>query len=472
MTGRKNMAERALNGSQTRKLYELLATLRYNQERVPLIEILLKDFLLNPNKDIGKLIEDSKEKSSFSSLFKEQDTILSSSIPDLDAISYIEQRYGKYNEIFRKKYGIGLDTTFSMPLMIMLRCINKAKELNFKGGMYIFQNKEEYGNLDFFKLPSEDYINKWKKVITFTKDELKGIGNVSAIINYKALDFFCFTLEELDEDRSLRFQEFPILKINDKYTIVNQKYLLRYLPQKFEILLKDCEEYNRDKGKVFEKMALELLEKIPNSKLTKNIKYGDYELDAILQLSDYSWFVECSSRCPSINSLKGDKRSVLTDLKRSILKCVNQAKRAIEHIDDKEISKYVESNRKVGIIIILEGIYPNLTWTNVFDPIELNCPVRIFIINYFDLQKIMKEKEINYFKDFLVWRTQENMPIKCMDEADYWGYYFDRYHMNDRLFKKAFKLAQSKQMKIFYISARFNDKTYLSKIANEHLPNL
>ena len=63
-------------------------------------------------------------------------------------------------------------------------------------------------------------------------------------------------------------------------------------------------------------MALDLLEKVPYSKLEgRNIFYGKqhYELDGLLTLRKSTWFIECKSRNLSPDSLRGDRKKIDKD---------------------------------------------------------------------------------------------------------------------------------------------------------------
>jgi hypothetical protein len=84
------------------------------------------------------------------------------------------------------------------------------------------------------------------------------------------------------------------------------------------------------------------------------------------------------------------------------------------------------------------------------------------VFNYFDLRTIINQHDARLFEDFLIWRSQKNMPIYAFDECDYWAFYTNM--RMDKNFKKGFKLAQEKDNLILYISERFNDKSHLFNI--------
>ena len=90
--------------------------------------------------------------------------------------------------------------------------------------------------------------------------------------------------------------------------------------------------------------------------------------------------------------------------------------------------------------------------------------VPTYVINWFDLRMLLDQPGTDQFEEFLIWRTIQPMPVVCADEKDYWAYYFDHYAVEPK-FREVFRVMQEKELKSFYISARFNNKDYLENMA-------
>jgi hypothetical protein len=177
-----------------------------------------------------------------------------------------------------------------------------------------------------------------------------------------------------------------------------------------------------------------------------------------------TWFIECKSRDISPESLLGDSKKIAKDIERAIEDSLKQGTRAIKYKDTKYFSRYKIKNR-VGILIIIEGIFPNIRLPNIpgiSNPLDA-CEYPVCVFNYFDLKLILEQPDANMFEEFLIWRSQKNMPIYAFDECDYWGFFNDRYRQNKEV-KKMFKLNQDYNQTIIYSSPRFNNKNYLNKI--------
>ena len=146
-------------------LYKICATLKYNTERIPILETILKNFLIKFPKEFdikreaSKLNKKRKNKlkpTTISSeyllskhFFAGQDFLLSSSILFTNSLDYVQKRYFSYNQIFKKKYGFDISLLSLVSMIITELMVNKAKKLNFKGETYCYETKEEYIDLGF-----------------------------------------------------------------------------------------------------------------------------------------------------------------------------------------------------------------------------------------------------------------------------------------------------------------------------------
>ena len=336
------------------------------------------------------------------------------------------------------------------------------------------------------------FIDKWTKIITVTKDEI--IQSIShsfynltgemidaeTIAGFQnALDALSFSCEAFIYQKSINLKDTPLLKVGqDKYILLGNNYLVSALPYRCEKALNKCKVYRENKGKLFEKIVLKLFTSTYGSNFHQNIKYGSYELDGLLNLSHTSWFIECSSHPPNISSEFSDEVKLFDDFRKSVIKCQDQGKRAIEHAADDEY-KNSSLKEKKGIIVIIDEHYPNISdaeykyFEEIGKSINKSLPEQFknqipkieyprYVINYFELETIIEQPDAYLFEEFLEWRTQDNMPISCSDELDYWDYFTKM--LNDKQREKEFRICQERHHIIQYIGNRFNNKSYLNKI--------
>ncbi len=291
-----------MKDSSLKILYDICAILKYNTERTEILEKLIKKVILEEpeildiKEELKKMVASESISLSADSMFKLQDTLLTLSVPSTDARAYIEQRYFPYEKTFFKNYGFSIVSVSAIADAILLACVEKAKKLRFYGACYQFRSKEEYADKCFVEFPENSYIEKWKSIITFNKDDILSLFSEALVSQEfkekldEMINLFSFTKQDLQNNPELRFQEKPIFRISeDKFILIAPYYLIKNMPQKHELLLRKCQEYLNTKGKVFENMALNLLESLPKSELHKNIVYNEFELDGILNLENTSW---------------------------------------------------------------------------------------------------------------------------------------------------------------------------------------
>jgi hypothetical protein len=401
-----------------------------------------------------------------SDLFRDYDSIITTGLSPDTIIDYIQERYSPYESIFQERYGIPL-SIFIYLIFSLLFFITKKPEVKIILPKYQFETKEDYANLKFIAYPSKQYIDAYKKVFTVDIDEFKNsITSAARDFLENFISLYSFNIDKVNQKEDFRIKEFPLLYIDKKLIFVDPSVYLCYLHHKIHLLLNGCKNYDSKKGRVFERIALNLLERIPYSKLEdRNISYKGYELDGLINLRRSTWFVECKSRNINSESLLGDITKILKDVEKAIKDSIQQGERAIDNKNCNELSKY-EIKRINGIIIILEGIFPNIRLPKIIEKNLINCNYPVCIFNYFELKKILEQKDSHVFEEFLIWRSQKNMPVYAMDECDYWAY-FNNYRKNKEL-KKAFRLAQERNITIIYNSARFNNKDYLSKLVKDN----
>lgn len=464
------------------ELYKILATLNYNNERRKLLEELLKQFLVDidieidivskhrdmfdEKRELDKLDSDEKEEKHLKSEWFKQECLLLSNIPH-EYIPEYTIKFSPFSKDFEKIYGFNMDFMWLFSFKLIEYIEFKKYMIQFEDDVYEFNSKEEYSDLGFTALPPTDYVEKWSNVITFDVSELKRIfsGIISGYDIELILEILCLT-EIPGDGRKIYLPFTPMLRIDsDMVVLLTPWYLTRALPSIYENLFKKSKKYLDHKGKTFEKLAQNTLKALPFKAIAFNVNYGnkgEYETDAIVKLNNSLWVAEVTSHPPSSKSLKGDWKSIERDLERSINKCMRQGKRYLKYVNGVHFLYFSEKAKTRGIFIIVDGVYPQL---NLNMAIEFFAHEKepIYIINWFDLRTLIDQPEINQFEGFLSWRTQQPMPIICFDEKDYWAFYFDRF-VKDKEIRKGFEKMQRDEVKLFYISHRFNNKKHLEKI--------
>ncbi|MEO0199489.1 MAG: hypothetical protein ABIL91_07950 [candidate division WOR-3 bacterium] len=419
------------------------------------------------NKRILPLKSSRNDKNFLKSEWFKQRCVLLHNIPQLFIPEYLIMKFNPFSESFKNKFGFNIQSLWLFSFKLLEYLNFKKYVTNFKDEVYKFKSKEEYADLGFVAVPPALYIEKWKNVITNSISELERVlsGLLSSYELKEVVETFSISWDNLDENKiEINFSLKPLLKINDDTLIVlNPEYLTRALPVKCEQLFKDIKEYRDAKGKTFEATAQATLKMLPFKSLSFNVEYGaGYEADAILEFEKSVWFVEVTSHPPSDKALEGDLNAIKRDLKRSIIKCIKQGKRCFDYSTTQPLSTFFAKRKINGILVIVDGIYPQLNLNNYVSFFKEKMP--IYVINWFDLRTLAEQPEIGYFEDFLLWRTQQPMPIISFDEKDYWAFYFDRYIQDERM-RETFRIMQEKNINAFYISYRFNNKEYLENLA-------
>jgi len=488
-----------------RELARLIAIRLYNSERNILTANLIVDFLINPNfkrsETISRVLDNDKNEIKIGDLFINNDHIVTSGISFDEVFKYLPLRYGVYAEAFFSKYKISLVSVLFFSVELLKIAFREVKD--FK--VYKYASKQDYANREFLANPPESLVDSVymgfmnvadiKKELAVQIDEMNvAFTKIAQKHNIKSklrefqipqishfakfLELFAFDLDKVSS--KLRIREFPFFIEDNKIAVVDKNFF-QYIPQKLHFLLTQTKSFSSKKGDVFEKISQDLLKIVQYGKLEPNINYEDFssgklcELDGLLNLRRSTWFVECKSRNVSSKALQGDFNKITDDLKRGITKGIEQAERAIANKKNPKISCFGVKPR-IGIMIVTEGIFPNEshlrlvgltkgTIDEVLHPKYSKYPLITF--NYFELKKILSQPDAHLFEDFLIWRTQENMPIFCMDECDYWAFYCDNYRSNPDM-KEAFKRAQENVILTTYISSRFNNKEYLENIAKNN----
>ena len=333
----------------------------------------------------------------------------------------------------------------------------------FRDETYEYRSKKDY-DPGSVKIPDNVFIDLWRVVSTIDIKELKELFQtfLGAHEVEKILSFLTIDDGDVKEGNEVSIALKPFVRIDSNTMILlTENYLIKALPLMYEALFKKISAFRDSKGDAFEKLVGYTLRGLPFRTLALDRRYGKYQIDAVLEFEKTNWFVEVKSHTVSYESLSGNPVAIERDLEKSIEKAILQGRTCFQHLESNSLSYFNGNGKKTGIIVVLDGTYPQLNPTTAIRFFDEEIPV--YIINWFDLRELLEQKEIIYFEKFLRWRISDPMPIVCFDEKDYWGYYFDR-HLNVPHFDEIFKKSQEKMYRIFYSSPRFNDKRYLNRL--------
>jgi hypothetical protein len=458
---RMDMDQQVLNNC-----YDILAVMQFNLERNLLCAEIFRKILLEnlqkvnieslarevAQKNLDRQRNEKKDAGNTSSSdhfnFLDSSFILNTRLENHEVLEYLQSRFFVYNSLFQEEYPLSIEGFVQIASAIEKIMIDRGKKVGFSFQRYQF-GELEFGDIGFVKIPDRKYISKWTRMITFKKQDI-----IDQLPNKEInLDFFLnnysFSQRQLQSEPDTRFQEYPLFKIDDDTFILAFPFLLiTCLPQKLESFLQQIQNYQGLKGKVFENMALDLFENVLCKNFRKNFVYDPQsgEIDGILEFEERFWLIECKSRPPSLKSLRGDYKVIRSDINKTVNKSEAQFDRALKQIDKLKINPV--ASRRPGIIVILDGIYPQLNTTSEFhiSPTKLKIPR--LIINYFDLKEILRQPNSYLFEEFLEWRTEENLPVMCFDEMDYW-IFFSKYGFDPKM-QKFLKNAVTNKNYIIY----------------------
>ncbi|MGY4883949.1 MAG: hypothetical protein ACP5NZ_00015 [Nanobdellota archaeon] len=481
------------------KILEIVAIIKYNGEQRDFIEKALKKFLIDPkenfsleseiksifeDKDILNKNGDKRELNNLfttEELFEIQDYILTIDASQEDLLFYLFEKYTPYDSKLKEELGVTITDIIKFSLLL-----DNIYHIDLIAGDYqfnenIFSSKENAYfpyNLQFpdenSRKTSEMASFVTKETFTFfLKKGFKEDGLENIIENIDILfDLVSFDRTDIIKDNKLRFQEKPLFRIdNENFILINIVHLLFGLPYRLDSLLNKYSWYTDNKGKNFERVVFKILDEINKNKriegeFFKDIEYEDGQLDGLINFHDISWFVECKGRIPRSNSFKGNILSVNKDIERGIEDAEEQALKAIKESEkeNKIGGRDVKTNR--GILIIVEGMYPNLNQNPMtqFKRKDENYPR--YIISFLTLMEILRQYDTYFLKRFLEWRSDPEMPIYCMSELDYWDYFTS---MQGGLEKKeAYDAAKRKNIKVIFNGKRFNSPKFIKEDDKEH----
>jgi len=474
------------------KILEIVSIIKYNGEKRDFIEKALKKFLITPKEDFSleseiKSIFENKDlldkntgnrkiNNIFTTeeIFEMQDYILTIDASPEDLLFYLFEKYALYDSKLKSELGVTITDIIQFSLLL-----DNIYHFDLIAGDYqfnqnIFSSKEETYYPYNLQHPDEESIKTSEMASFITKESFifflekgfKGqdLNNITKNIDI-LFDLISFDRPDIVQDNKLRFQEKPLFRIdNETFILLNTVHLLFGLPYRLDALLNKYSWYTNNKGKNFEKVVFKVLDEINENKriegeFFKDIGYKNGQLDGLINFDETSWFIECKGRIPRSDSFKGDISSVNHDIKRGVEDAEDQALKAIKEseIENKIGEKEVKKNK--GILIIVEGMYPNLNQNPItqFKRKDENYPR--YIISFLTLMEILRQYDIYYLKKFLDWRSDPEMPIYCMSELDYWDYFTSMQNGLEK--KEGYEMAKKKNIRVIFNGRRFNAPKFI-----------
>jgi hypothetical protein len=479
-------------------ILDFVSLIKYNGEKRDFLEKALKKFLLNPTtdfnieKEIEKIFKEhsainkENEQRDFGNLltpkelFETHDYILTVDANPRDILYYLIEKYSVYDESLKSEIGVTVSDIIKFSVALSTIYNYDLYAQNYQFNQNVFSSAEEAYYPYILQYPDENSARVSKMASLLDKSSLKlfleksnMIKEVKSLIDNLdlLLNLLSFRQEDLVRDNKLRFQDKPLLKLDDEnYIILNDTHLLFGLQYRLDCLLNKYQWYTDNKGKGFEKVAYEILQEInKNEKIEGTFQDTIFydaegnqcELDGLINFTDFSWFIECKGRIPRAESFKGNVKSVNKDIKQAIIKAEIQALRAIKASERTGKIGDIGVNNKKGILILTEGTYPNFNPNpvNSFPRQDENYPR--YIISLLTLMEILRQQDTYYLKQFLEWRCDPKMPLYCMSELDYWDYFTKMQGGLDK--KEGYDIAIKNHNKVIYTGNRFNALKYFKK---------
>ncbi len=438
--------------------------------------------------------------------------------------TYMVLRYSNFEIMDRIKQDFGFTplNLFETEHVIYSFIISELNETESEN-CYQFQSKEEYADLSFIADPSNNFKEKWNRVIIFLPEEgselvfralstqfLKEIGlkpekidnplvssirkSLMAEVN-ESIKSISISYEDIIADYSnindLQFIFTPLIKIDDSTILIPFPYHLSVsTPIRVEKLISQNIELmdymDKHKGKIVEKIVPLIFQKFGAINLISNAVYSannaTYESDGIITFSNSIWAIEVKTHPILRNLWKSSLSKIKQEYSTKIIEGYAQGVRALNYIEDTaNLKKFISSNSDInseGVIVIVDGFIPTLFYqnkkvdsifgiTDIYSEIEKNT-FKLAVFNIMDLLALSYQPESIQFEKFLRWRVKDQgrTPLITSNEREQWAYYFDNYVVSKDL-RIAYEKLIENENTLWYSSKRFNDKTYLSKLVKK-----
>ena len=491
---------------------------RYNTERRPIIRQyfasrISNDEFTHEKLDVAEIREFASQKQSkakdndpdFEEIFRESLLTLPEDIDPQDFQGYLLFRYSHLEEPLSARDEFAICDLLSFEALLRDTILEEAEPI--LSDLNRFESKEDYSDFSNIEKPSKHFQQTWNQRITLSRkgiiksfvegtlsddptidpsrpqerietaqDILEFLSNSG---NSSSLDFFSNPVFQVREEEREIVVPFPeVLLTTAQYRIEE------YVGQFKQVQAVE----NREKGSVVEELAQGLLQQIPSRNFVKEFEYihdpHPGEADGLLFFEDSYWVAEVKSH-PIFRKIPNRVELIKSRFTQKVTQAADQIQNTLGYLDslDDEFGLVYNltgnknsSEIETGGIVILDGFLPTLYSGNQradqqMGMGELHDHIaeheRIVVITLYDLYQLIQEDEAYLFNEYLLWRTgyEGNMPVWGFSEREYWAFYFDNYRTNNE-FRQGVEEAAEKDIITVYISARFNDKSYLDGLTN------
>ena len=266
-------------------------------------------------------------------------------------------------------------------------------------------------------------------------------------MTYKMLDYL--SVKAYGKDfKKVEFEDFKILISKPFVDFGDYVYMpllfstLMNIPKQFHYSFiaekkfdkKTVGIYTDNRGDVVEELTATYLARLlDNNKIYCSLSYlgEDGEADVTTVTTEGMLFCECKSKIITLNSIKGLRESVKTDVYQAIGAAYSQAVRSIKRVQEGKkftTSSGVEINiddvsSKYIVCVTAENF--GIITSKINDYIEIDNDLGIpYVVNVYDLDIITKECEsYEEFIQYIKFRKKNYDVISALDELDAFGFF-------------------------------------------------
>lgn len=309
-----------------------------------------------------------------------------------------------FKEYFIDSFGINIENIEKYEKTINEYYIKKMNVLKAELRDIIESNSmyvDNYIGLDLFNAMHNYEYNDF---LFFTVEDIEKINNdIDKCAFEKFLDSFSIILGDtknneykFPNDKNI-FKDYPVIKNENKYFIINFQLIYWCLREKFENTIKNrnniWNKYNKHKSNYLENATLEIFKKIfPKAQVYKELYYCSMdgkrcELDGLFKYDNCIILIEAKSGIFSRSAQNGGQKRLQKVIYENIEKAAYQAGRAKEYII--QTSKPVFENKYKKVILELDkNGFENIFLINVtmdyFAELSVNLR-QLREIGYYDI---------------------------------------------------------------------------------------
>lgn len=289
--------------------------------------------------------------------------------------------YANFDEYLKNRIGFNVNDISIFENIIENYHINKINRLR-NGIIEQLKNKilddyDKFGEALFLCLYSKEYGEE----LFFTVEDIKEFDNsidVQALRSF--LDFFSVSIG-IDKNDNYRyfndknkFKDHPIIKIQNKYLIINYNCIQWCVQDRLEEIIKTdnskWQKYNKHKSDYLENKTMELFKNMfPKASIYQSLYYNSMdgkrcELDGLIQYDNCILLIEAKSGIYSKSAKNGGLKRLKNVIYDNIEYAAYQANRAKEYIIKTEEPVFEDKNKRVKLKLKKNG-FENIYLINV-----------------------------------------------------------------------------------------------------------